>query len=141
MITVHAESTRHLHRTLRELTDLATDSPGLVRGLGLNPGTPVEVLDPVLDMVDLVLVLAVNPGWRGERPAAATARRVAAVRELAQRRCVDVAIGVDGGVTLDNAADVAGWGADVMVSGSAIYDGKDPAGNLARMRAALGGLR
>jgi ribulose-phosphate 3-epimerase len=137
IITVHAESTRHLHRTMTELTDLRADHPGLTRGVALNPATPIAVLDGVLDLVDLVLVLAVNPGWRGERPTAATPRRVAAVRELAGANGHHVEIGVDGGVTLDNAAEIAGWGADVVVSGSAIYDGKDPAGNLARIRAAL----
>jgi ribulose-phosphate 3-epimerase len=125
VITVHAESTRHLHRTLLELTDLAPP----VRGLALNPATPLEVLEPVLDLVDLVLLLAVNPGWRGERPAANTRRRVAAVRAMAPH----LSVGVDGGVTLANAAAVASWGPDVMVSGSAIYDGVDPAGNLATM--------
>lgn len=65
VVTVHAESTRHLHGSLVELTALAAEHPSLVRGIGLNPGTPVEVLGPVLELVDLVLVLAVDPGWAG----------------------------------------------------------------------------
>jgi ribulose-phosphate 3-epimerase len=113
VVTVHAESTRHLHRTLQELTGLAAAGPGAVlRGVAINPGTPVQAVEPVLELVDLVPVLAVNPGWPGQQPAANTQRRVRAVRELAAS---------------------AGWGADVIVSGSAIYDGTDPAGNLSRM--------
>jgi len=134
VVTVHAESTRHLHRTLQELTELAAAGPGAVlRGVAINPGTPVQAVDPVLELVDLVLVLAVNPGWPGQQPAANTRRRVRAVRELAAAAGSPVMVGIDGGVTMANAADMAGWGADVIVSGSAIYDGTDPAGNLARM--------
>jgi ribulose-phosphate 3-epimerase len=133
VLTVHAEATRHLHQTMRELTELQAANAHLVRGLALNPGTPVAALEPVIELVDHVLVLAVNPGWRGQRPAANTARRVAAVRALAEKYRVPLTVGVDGGVTLGNAAEVASWGADVVVSGSAVYDGIDPPGNLARI--------
>jgi ribulose-phosphate 3-epimerase len=134
VVTVHAESTRHLHRTLQELTELATAGPGAVlRGVAISPGTPVQAVEPVLELVDLVLVLAVNPGWPGQAPAANTQRRIHAVRELAESVGSAVIVGIDGGVTMANAADVAAWGADVIVSGSAIYDGTDPAGNLSRM--------
>jgi ribulose-phosphate 3-epimerase len=139
VVTVHAESTRHLHRTLQELTGLAAAAPGAVlRGVAINPGTPVPAVEPVLELVDLVLVLAVNPGWPGQQPAANTQRRVRAVRELAAAAGSSVMVGVDGGVTMANAAGVAGWGADVIVSGSAIYDGTDPAGNLSQMLERLG---
>lgn len=134
VVTVHAESTRHLHRTLQDLSDLAAAGPGAVlRGVAINPGTPVQAVEPVLELVDLVLVLAVNPGWPGQRPAANTRRRIRAVRELAASVGSAVIVGVDGGVTMANAVDVAQWGPDVIVSGSAIYDGTDPAGNLRRM--------
>jgi ribulose-phosphate 3-epimerase len=137
VVTVHAEATRHLHRTLQELTDLTAGRPGFVRGLALNPGTPVQVLEPVVELIDLVLILAVNPGWSGQRPAPATARRIAAARELLSSAGRDVAVGVDGGVTLGNAVEVASWRPDVVVSGSAVYDGRDAAGNLATLTAAL----
>jgi ribulose-phosphate 3-epimerase len=137
LVTVHAEATRHLHRTLQELTDLA-GSGTVLRGLGLNPGTPVEAIGPVLDLVDLVLVLAVNPGWSGQGPASGTARRIDAVRALAaEAGREDLLVGVDGGVTRANAAEVASWRPDLVVSGSAIYDGADAASNLARMLDAL----
>jgi ribulose-phosphate 3-epimerase len=137
IVTVHAESGRHPHRVLQELTSLSAGQRPVIRGYAINPGTPVQAIEPVLDLVDLVLVLAVNPGWPGQVPAANTARRVAAAREIAGTAPHRVLVGVDGGVSLVNAGEVAGWGADIVVSGSAIFDGKDAAGNLAAMLAAL----
>ncbi|HEV8219259.1 MAG TPA: ribulose-phosphate 3-epimerase [Streptosporangiaceae bacterium] len=138
VVTVHAEATRHPHRTLTELTALAAEQPDpVVRGVAISPGTPVTAVEPLLELTDLVLVLAVDPGWPGQQPAASTRRRVAAVRDLAAGLGRPVMVGVDGGVTMANAAEIAGWGADVVVSGSAIYDGRDPAGNLDRMLARL----
>jgi ribulose-phosphate 3-epimerase len=135
LITVHAEATAHLHRTLQELTALAEaraaeGGRAFLRGVAINPGTPVQAAEPVLELADLILVLAVNPGWSGQAPAANTRRRVAAVRDLAAQCGADVLVGVDGGVTAANAAQIAAWGIDLIVSGSAIYDGVDPAGNL-----------
>jgi len=138
IVTVHAESGRHPHRALQELTRLSAEIRPVIRGYAINPGTPVQAIEPVLDLVDLVLVLAVNPGWSGQAPAANTARRIAAAREISRAADHPVVVGVDGGVTLANAVEVAGWGADIVVSGSAIFDGKDAAGNLAAMLAALG---
>jgi len=130
VITVHAEATRHLHRTMQEMTALAGELRPFLRGVAINPGTPVQAVEPVLELADLVLVLAVNPGWPGQAPAANTRRRVEAVRELAARCGAGVLVGVDGGVTVGNAAEVASWGIDVIVSGSAIFDRRDPAANL-----------
>jgi ribulose-phosphate 3-epimerase len=138
VVTVHAESGRHPHRALQELTRLSAGVRPVIRGYAINPGTPVQAIEPVLDLVDLVLVLAVNPGWPGQAPAANTARRIAAVREITAAAGHPVLVGVDGGVSLANAAEVASWGADIVVSGSAIFDGKDAPGNLAAMLAALG---
>ena len=134
VVTVHAESTRHLYRTLQELAVLA-DQQGrqVLRGVGISPGTPVQAVEPVLDLVDLVLILAIDPGWPGQAPASSTRRRVDAVRELGAGLGSPLQVGVDGGVTLANAAEIAGWGVDVIVSGKAIYDGSDPASNLSRM--------
>jgi ribulose-phosphate 3-epimerase len=138
VVTVHTEATRHPHRTLQELTALAAARPApVLRGVAISPGTPVTAVEPLLELTDLVLVLAVDPGWPGQPPAANTRRRVAAVRNLAAEAGRPVMVGVDGGVTMANAAEIAGWGADVVVSGSAIYDGRDPAGNLDRMLARL----
>jgi ribulose-phosphate 3-epimerase len=134
VVTVHAEATGHLHRTLQELTALAPQrEPHVLRGVAISPGTPVHVVDPVLELVDLILVLAVDPGWPGQAPAASTRRRIGAVRQLAAGLGLTVLVGVDGGVTIANAAEIASWGADVIVSGSAIYDRTDPADNLSRL--------
>lgn len=138
IVTVHAESGRHPHRALQELTQLSAEVRPVIRGYAVNPGTPVQAIEPVVELVDLVLVVAVNPGWPGQAPAANTARRIAAAREIAAASRHPVLIGVDGGVSLANAAEVAGWGADIVVSGSAIFDGKDAPGNLAAMLAAIG---
>lgn len=136
IVTVHVEATRHIHETLRELTRLRGDEP-IIRGIALNPGTPVGDVEPVLDLVDMVLVLAVNPGFPSQPPAANTPRRVARVRELAAADGFAPMVGVDGGVKLANAAQVAGWGPDLMVSGSAIFNGGDVAANLAAMVAEI----
>lgn len=141
IVTVHAESGRHPHRALQELTQLSAEIRPVIRGYAINPGTPVQVVEPVLDLIDLVLVLAVNPGWSGQAPAANTARRIAAAREISRTADHPVLVGVDGGVTLANAAEVASWGADLVVSGSAIFDGKNAPGNLSAMLAALGASR
>lgn len=130
VITVHAEATRHLHRTMTEMTALAGPERSFIRGVALNPGTPVCAVEPVLGLADLVLVLAVSPGWSGQEPAPGTRQRVVQVRELARRAGTEVLVGVDGGVTIANAAEVASWGIDVIVSGSAIFDRVDPARNL-----------
>ncbi len=138
IVTVHAESGRHPHRALTELTRLSGEIRPVIRGYAINPGTPVQAVEPVLDLIDLVLVLAVSPGWSGQAPAVNTARRIAAVREITLSAGRPVLVGVDGGVTLANAAQVAGWGADIVVSGSAIFDGRNAPANLTAMLTALG---
>lgn len=131
VVTVHVESARHPHRALTELTQLSAERPEpVLRGIAINPGTPVQAVEPLLELVDLVLVLAVDPGWPGQPPAANTRRRLAAVRALIEEAGADVMVGIDGGVSLANAAEVASWGPDVVVSGSAIFTGGDAAANL-----------
>jgi len=137
VITVHTEATRHLHRTMQEMTQLAAGPRPFLRGVAINPGTPVHAVEPVLGLADLVLVLAVSPGWPGQQPAPSTRDRVAAVRALAAGCGADVLVGVDGGVTVGNAAEIAGWGPDVIVSGSAIFDRRSPARNLDLLTQAL----
>jgi ribulose-phosphate 3-epimerase len=127
VVTVYAEAIRHLHRMLQELAAVgAAQDPPVLRGVAISPGTQVQVIGPVLELVDLVLVLAADPGWPGHLPAASTQRRVRTVQELAAGLDIAVQVGVDGGITIANAAEVASWGADVLVSGSEIYDGIDP---------------
>jgi ribulose-phosphate 3-epimerase len=140
VVTVHAESSTHIHRVLQHLGTLenANDPErGIVRGLALNPGTPLAVLEPLLDQVELVLLLAVNPGWSGQRFIPATMERIAAARRLIERSGREVLLGVDGGITRDNVGALAGTGVDIVVTGSAVFDGKAPAENARHMLGAL----
>lgn len=140
VVTIHAESTRHPHRVLQALGAMknANDpSRGLVRGVGLNPGTPLEALDPLLGDCELVLLLAVNPGWGGQGFIANTAARAAQVRAKIAASGRDVLLCIDGGVKRDNIGAIAALGADVIVTGSAVFDGKDAPGNARALQGAV----
>jgi len=132
VLTFHVEATRHPHRVLQAL------GSDVIRGIAINPGTPVTVVEPLLDEAELVLVLAVNPGWGGQKFAPGTEHRLAAVRELIDRSGRTVRLGVDGGVTRGNVSSIAAMGVDVIVAGSAVFDGGDAAANLRQMRAGVG---
>lgn len=141
IVTIHVESTRHPHRVLQALGSMkaAGGAAGKVtRGVALNPGTPVAALEPLLEEAELVLVLAVNPGWGGQGFGAGTPGRLAAAREMIERSGRDVMLGVDGGVTRDNIGAIAAMGVDLIVTGSAVFDGGDAAANLRQIRAAVG---
>jgi len=129
MLTFHIEATRHPHRVLQALGQTVK------RGIALNPGTPVTAVEPLLDDVELVLVLAVNPGWGGQRFSPGTERRLSAVRNLIERSGRTVMLGVDGGVTRENIGAIAAMGVDLIVAGSAVFDGGDAAANLRQLRA------
>jgi ribulose-phosphate 3-epimerase len=135
MLTFHVEATRHPHRVLQAL------GPGVTRGIALNPGTPVAAVEPLLDDAELVLILAVNPGWGGQRFAPGTERRLAEVRKLIDLSGKSIMLGVDGGVTRENAGSIAAMGVDLIVAGSAVFDGGDAVANLRQLRAgvAVGG--
>ena len=140
VVTVHAESCTHIHRVLQRLGTMenANDpARGVVRGLGLNPGTPLAVLEPLLDELDLVHLLAINPGWGGQKFLPATMGRIADVRRLLVRAGRRILLGVDGGITRENVGTLAGSGVDLVVTGSAVFDGKAPAENARTMLAAL----
>jgi len=132
IITIHPEACAHSHRVLQALggmTNANDPARGLVRGVALNPGTSLDVLEPLLDEVELVLLLAVNPGWGGQKFIPATQGRIARVREMIQKLHRNIILGVDGGITRDNIAEIAATGADLIVTGSAVFDGKAPEAN------------
>ncbi|MBL8778762.1 MAG: ribulose-phosphate 3-epimerase [Acidimicrobiales bacterium] len=140
MVTVHLESERYVRRTLVALgamENVNDPARGIARGVALLPGTPVSAIEPVLDLADYVLVLAVDPGWGGQKFASPTPERVAELRALIASSGHEVLVGVDGGVTRANIADVAATGADLIVTGSAVFDGVDPDGNARFMLDAL----
>jgi ribulose-phosphate 3-epimerase len=122
IITCHVESTIHPHRVLQSLA-----GTGVIRGIALNPGTPLCVLEPLLDELELIFLLAVNPGWGGQKFLPSTKARLGEARKLIGDR--EIALEVDGGITRANIEHVATLGADLIVSGSAIYDGKAPLDN------------
>jgi ribulose-phosphate 3-epimerase len=105
-----------VHRSLQAIRAL-----GKKAGVTLNPGTPMETIEPVIDLVDLVLVMSVNPGFGGQAFIPSAVEKIARLRALAGSRPIDIEI--DGGITPDNAAQVARAGANVLVAGSAVFKG------------------
>jgi ribulose-phosphate 3-epimerase len=134
IVTVHVESTRHPHRVLRSL-----GGTGVVRGIALNPGTPVSTVEPLLDELELLLVLAVDPGFVGQSFIRSTERRLAEARALVADR--EIVVAVDGGITKANVGRVASLGVDLIVTGSAVYDGVAPADNARAMADAVRGAQ
>ncbi len=116
IVSFHVEATRHPHRVLQRLA-----GSGVVRGVALNPGTPLAAVEPLLDDLELLLVLAVNPGWGGQRFVPATERKLAGARALLAGR--EVVLAVDGGITKENVGRVAWLGVDLIVAGTAVFDG------------------
>ncbi|AVO45411.1 ribulose-phosphate 3-epimerase [Phreatobacter cathodiphilus] len=116
VITVHAEAGAHLHRSLQAIRAL-----GKKAGVALNPATPASAIAHVLDLVDLVLVMTVNPGFGGQAFIASQVEKIAEIRQMVAGR--DIVIEVDGGVTPDTAPLVAAAGATVLVAGSAVFKG------------------
>ena len=132
IITVHAEAGPHLHRSLQAIRAL-----GKKAGVSLNPATPVSAIEHVMDMLDLVLVMSVNPGFGGQKFIDDAANKVAQVRDMIGDRPIHIE--VDGGIDPKTAPLVTSKGADVLVAGSAIYKGEDKAAyarNIEAIRAA-----
>ncbi|MHC4542498.1 MAG: ribulose-phosphate 3-epimerase [Planctomycetota bacterium] len=132
MITVHVESCRHTHRILQklgEMTNASDPARSIVRGVALNPGTPLEAVLPLIDEVEMVFLLGVNPGWGGQKFIASTQRRLKQLKAMIAESGREILTGVDGGITRNNIADVARMEADIIVTGSAVFDGKTPLKN------------
>jgi ribulose-phosphate 3-epimerase len=142
IVTVHVESGPHIHRALQYLGGLENvrdPRTGIVRGVALNPGTPLEALEPLLDDLELVTLLGINPGWGGQSLIPSTLGRVTRLREMIERSNRDILVAVDGGVTRANIAEIATWGVDLVVTGSAVFDGKTPRENARFMLESLRG--
>lgn len=131
IITVHPEAGPHLHRTLQAIKDA-----GCKAGVALNPATPVEAVLPVVDEVDLILVMSVNPGFGGQSFIEHQLDTIRRVREIIDRSDRAIDLEVDGGVKIENAARVIAAGADVLVAGTATFDGGPDAyaDNIRRLR-------
>ena len=131
ILTVHPEAGPHLHRTLQLIK-----SKGLRAGVSLNPGTPAEAVDYVLDAVDLVLVMCVNPGFGGQSFIPAALDKIKALRRKIDASGRPIEIEVDGGINAETAPLVVAAGADVLVAGTAVFRGgpEEYAANIARLR-------
>ena len=120
-ITVHAEASPHIHRTIG-----AIRAAGAKAGVSVNPGTPVDSLIEVLGMVDMVLVMSVNPGFGGQSFIERSVEKVAELRWMCEQLGVDPLIQVDGGINVETAALVAAAGANCLVAGNAVFGAPDP---------------
>lgn len=116
MLVVHAEACNHLHRTIQQIRE-----KGVKVGVALNPATPLNVLDYVIDDIDMVLLMSVNPGFGGQKYIPVTTKKIRELREKLNQMGSEIDIEVDGGVTLDNARELIDAGATVLVAGSAVY--------------------
>jgi ribulose-phosphate 3-epimerase len=138
IISIHPEAGPHPHRTLQLIRSL-----GKKAGYVLNPGTPVEVLDPVFDLLDLILVMTVNPGFGGQAFLPSQLPKIASIRQRIEGTGRDIALEVDGGINERTAREAIAAGADMLVAGTAVFaggpngkpgDGSHYAGNIARLR-------
>ena len=132
IITFHPEASRHVDRSLQLIRE-----HGCQAGLVFNPATPLSYLDYVLDKVDVVLLMSVNPGFGGQSFIPATLDKLAQARQIIDRSGRAIRLEVDGGVKVDNIAEIASAGADMFVAGSAIFSQPDYAEVIQKMRAEL----
>ena len=119
IITVHAEACTHLDRTIDEIKE-----KGLLAGVSINPATPVSEIVPVLEKVDMVLIMTVNPGFGGQKLIPYTLDKVRELKRIVDQKGLKVDIEVDGGVTLENVEQILDAGANVIVAGSAVFNGE-----------------
>ncbi len=131
IVTVHAEAGPHLHRTLQRIGDL-----GCKAGVSLNPGTPAAAVEPVLDMVDLILVMSVNPGFGGQTFIASQLDKLRTLRAMIAARDRPIDLEVDGGINAETAQPAIAAGANVLVAGTAVFEGGPDryAANIRRLR-------
>jgi ribulose-phosphate 3-epimerase len=127
-ISVHQEACVHLNRTLQHIADHGC-KPGVV----INPATPVETLTEVLDMVNLVLVMSVNPGFGGQKFIRGSLDKVRKLVRMREERGLDYRIEIDGGVAIDTVGDIVAAGAEILVAGNAVFGHGDIAGHARRL--------
>ncbi|MBI2141086.1 ribulose-phosphate 3-epimerase [Candidatus Woesearchaeota archaeon] len=129
LLTVHAETAVHLNRTISNIK-----KKGAKAGVALNPSTPLTVLDHVLQDIDMVLIMTVNPGFGGQSFIKSMLPKIKALRQMIDKAKLDVEIEVDGGINGDTARQVIAAGADILVAGSYIYESTDPLAAISSLR-------
>lgn len=127
ILSIHPEACPQPHRVLqhmRSLTNANDPARGIIRGVTLNPSSPLEMLEPLMDELELITLLAVNPGWSGQKFFPSAFKRIENTKKMIAASGKDILLGVDGGITKDNIAQIARTGVDMIVTGSAVFDGK-----------------
>jgi ribulose-phosphate 3-epimerase len=132
-ITVHVETCPHLHRTIQSIKE-----EGVKAGVTLNPATPLSSVEEILGEVDLLLIMSVNPGFGGQSFIPSALEKLRRARKMIDQKGLKVELEIDGGVKVENIAAMAQAGADIFVSGSAIFQSKDYKGTIQKMRAGIG---
>ena len=135
-ITVHQEACPHLNRTIQHL-----HSCGVKAGVALNPGSPVCLLDEVLDEADMILIMSVNPGFGGQSLIPSTLKKIRKLAALREQEGYAWQLEIDGGVNMKTIADVSASGVDIMVAGSAVFKAEDLGGRVKELRAAAEAVR
>ncbi|MBN9300099.1 MAG: ribulose-phosphate 3-epimerase [Filimonas sp.] len=121
ILSVHIEACPHLHRNIQQIKSL-----GMKAGVAINPHTPVSQLQDILQDIDQVCMMSVNPGFGGQKFIPHTLKKIAELKQMIREQNLNVLIEIDGGVTLDNAADIVRAGADILVAGSTIFHAVNP---------------
>ena len=129
ILTVHYESCKHLHKTLQSIKD-----EGMKAGVALNPHTPVELLEGIINEVDLVLIMSVNPGFGGQKFIESTYEKVRKMKAIITKNGADTKIEIDGGVTSANAKKLIEAGADILVAGSFVFKSDNPIQTIADLK-------
>lgn len=129
ILTVHIEACVHLHRNLQQIKNL-----GMRAGVALNPHTPVHLLSDILQDIDLVCLMSVNPGFGGQQFIPHTIDKIRALKHMIKEKNLHTLIEIDGGVTLDNAPAIIHAGADVLVAGNTVFRSADPAATIAAFK-------
>jgi ribulose-phosphate 3-epimerase len=120
-LSVHIEACPHLHRNIQQIRSL-----GMKAGVAINPHTPISLLSDILPEIDIVCMMSVNPGFGGQKFITYTLEKIRQLKKMVNERKLKVQIEIDGGVTLENAAEIVAAGADVLVAGNTVFNSKDP---------------
>jgi ribulose-phosphate 3-epimerase len=129
VLTVHIEACPHLHRNLQQIKSL-----GMKAGVALNPHTPVHLLTDILQDIDMVLLMSVNPGFGGQQFIPQTLDKIRTLKKMIIEKRLQTLIEIDGGVTLTNAASIVHAGADVLVAGNAVFRSSDPEATIGALK-------